>query len=57
LDALEADTALTEAMGSDLVRVFVALRRNEVERWEKAGDEWNPEEISDWELAQYLPFY
>ena len=57
LDALEADAAMTEAMGPDLVRVYLALRRNEVERWEKAGIGWDPDEISDWELAQYLPFY
>jgi len=57
LDALEADAELTDALGSDLVRVYLALRRNDVERWEKAGVEWNPEEISEWELAQYLPFY
>jgi glutamine synthetase len=57
LDALEADAAMTKAMGSDLVRVYLALRRNEVERWERSGVEWNPEQISDWELEQYLPFY
>ena len=48
---------MTQAMGPDLVRVYLALRRNEVERWEKAGVGWNPEEISEWELAEYLPFY
>jgi hypothetical protein len=37
--------------------VYLALRRNEVERWKQAGGDWNPDEISDWELAQYLPFY
>jgi glutamine synthetase len=57
LDALEADAAFTEAIGADLTRVYVALRRNEVERWEKSGVGWNPDEISAWELNQYLPLY
>lgn len=57
LDALESDPVLTEAMGSDLVRVYLALRRNEVERWNASGIEWNPDEVSDWELTRYLPFY
>ena len=43
LDALEADAAMAEAMGSELVRAHLALRRNEVGRWEEAGDDWNPE--------------
>src|SRR5215203_5831776 len=57
LDALAGDAEMTEAMDADLVRVYLALRRNEVERWKQAGVDWNPDEISDWELAQYLPFY
>jgi glutamine synthetase len=57
LDALADDAEMTEAMGADLVRVYLALRRNEVERWKQAGGDWNLDEISDWELAQYLPFY
>ena len=57
LDAVEADIVLTEAMGHDLVATYLTLRRHEVARWEAAGDPWDPETISAWELDSYLPFY
>ena len=57
LVAFEADTVLCEAMGPDLVRVFVAIRRDELARYEAANAEWTVESITDWELAEYLPFY
>jgi len=57
LDAFEADTELCEAIGSDLVRCFTAIRRAELGRYEATGTEWTVESVSDWELAEYLPFY
>lgn len=57
LDALEADTELCAAMGDDLVRCFLAIRRDEVRRWTESGNEWSVEHITDWEFEQYLPFY
>ncbi len=57
LDAYEADTVLCEAMGADLTRAYVAIRRDEVARWEAAGNEWSTDEVSAWELNEYLPFY
>ena len=57
LDAVEADVVLTEAMGADLVATYLTLRRHEVARWEAAGDPWDPETITAWELDSYLPFY
>jgi glutamine synthetase len=57
LDALEADAAMCEAMGADLVRAYTALRRYELGRWEASGDTWDPQEIGEWELAAYLPYY
>lgn len=57
LDALEADPAICDAMGADLVRAFVAIRRDDLARWEAAGEEWSVDSISPWELVQYLPFY
>ncbi len=57
LDAVEADAAMCEAMGDDLVRAYLALRRYELGRWERAGGEWNPQVVDDWELASYLPYY
>ena len=57
LDALEADTAMVEAMGSEVVRAHLALRRYELGRWEAAGETWDPESIAAWELDAYLPYY
>ncbi len=41
LQAIEADTVLTEAMGADLVRTYLELRRYDLARWEKSGTEWD----------------
>ncbi|MBA3289077.1 MAG: glutamine synthetase [Acidimicrobiia bacterium] len=57
LDAVEADTVLTEAMEPDLVRAYLMLRRHDLERWAAAGEKWDPETITAWELDNYLPFY
>lgn len=57
LDAFEADTVLCEAMGADLVRCFLTIRRDELARWEASGHDWSVESITDWELNEYLPFY
>lgn len=57
LDAVEADADLIEAMGDDLVRTYVTLRRYDAERWSSSGEEWDPERITEWELDTYLPFY
>ena len=57
LDAYEADSVLCEAMGADVTRAYVAIRRDEVARWEAAGNEWSTDEVSAWELNEYLPFY
>ena len=46
LDALEADDVLREAMGSQIVDPFLAVKRFEVERHRK----W----VSDWEIDEYL---
>ncbi|MBI5090663.1 MAG: hypothetical protein HZB15_17870, partial [Actinobacteria bacterium] len=57
IEAFEADSVLCEAMGPDLVRCFLTIRRDELARWEASGNAWSVETISDWELAEYLPFY
>ncbi len=49
LDALEADTALVEAVGAELVAQFVAVKRDEWEKFTRA--------VTDWELRTYLPFF
>jgi glutamine synthetase len=46
LDALEADAALTAALGAEIVRDFLAVKRFEVERHRA----W----VSDWEIQEYV---
>ena len=56
LDHLEADDALTTAVGIDVVANFVANKRAEWHRYIAAtGDPTN--EISAWELTEYLPYH
>jgi glutamine synthetase len=53
LDALEADTWLTERLGADLVSTFVAMKRFEVERFGQEVGELDPEIVSAWEVEEY----
>ncbi|MGH9271696.1 MAG: glutamine synthetase, partial [Ilumatobacteraceae bacterium] len=46
LDAVEADTVLTDAIGPEVVAAYLALRRHEVSRWEATGEDWDPEKIT-----------
>ena len=55
--AYEADPVLCEAMGPDLTRAYLALRNDELARWADTGNAWSVEEITDWELSEYLPYY
>jgi glutamine synthetase len=57
LDALESDSALSEAMGNTLTETYLTLRRYENERFFAAGNEFTIEDITEWELEQYLPYY
>ena len=57
LAALEADTVLCEAMGPELVKTFLTIRRDELAKWQAADGIWDPQTISAWELEHYLPFY
>ncbi len=53
LDALEADAMLVDALGSELVRTFLAMKRFEVERFEQEVGELDLETVSVWELEEY----
>jgi glutamine synthetase len=53
LDALEADTWLTERLGADLVATFLAMKRFEVERFGREVGELDPEVVSAWEVEEY----
>ncbi|MEH0416660.1 glutamine synthetase family protein [Streptomyces sp. B21-083] len=45
LDALEADTALSEVLGKDFTSSFLSYKRNEVERFQR--------HVTDWEFTEY----
>ncbi|MFE4698298.1 glutamine synthetase family protein [Streptomyces sp. NPDC056738] len=45
LDALEADTALTDILGKDFVASFLTYKRDEVERFGR--------HVTDWEFTEY----
>jgi glutamine synthetase len=49
LDALEADTELTQAMGTRFVPYYVALKRAEIARFERT--------VTDWEQREYFDLY
>ena len=53
LDALEADTVLTERLGAQLVSTFLAMKRFEVERFTEAVGELDVEVVSEWEIEEY----
>lgn len=53
LDALEADTVLTDRLGSQLVSTFVAMKRFEVERFAEAVGELDVEVVTSWEIEEY----
>lgn len=55
--AFEADTTLCEFFGADLTRTYLALRRDELARWQAQGHAWDLDEVTPWELREYLPFY
>jgi glutamine synthetase len=48
LDALEADGAFGDALGQEVVEHFVAIKRNEWDKFSRA--------VTDWELKHYLNF-
>ena len=53
LDAFEADTALVEKLGPELVSTFVAMKRFEVERFTEAVGELDVNTVSEWEIREY----
>ncbi|MBA2295701.1 MAG: glutamine synthetase [Actinobacteria bacterium] len=53
LDALEADEALVERLGAQLVSTFLAMKRFEVERFAESVGEFDVETITAWEVEEY----
>ncbi|MEI7655797.1 MAG: glutamine synthetase family protein [Actinomycetes bacterium] len=57
LDALEADDAIKAILGEEIVETFVALKRNEIERYEAAVADPSTGDTTEWELNEYLLDY
>ena len=49
LDALEADPEMRAMLGEDFIRVFVAVKRQELDRFHS--------HVTDWEVNEYLELY
>jgi glutamine synthetase len=49
LDALEADTIITEALGKNLMHEYITLKRAEWTAYQR--------HVSDWEVNRYLEFF
>ena len=57
LEALEADRELVEALGAPLVEAFTMIKRAEWKKYAEAVGDPSTTEVTDWELAYYLPFF
>lgn len=58
LGHLEADEALIDAVGRELVENFLAIKHAEWERYIQAvREDKNPGVVTDWELDQYLMYH
>jgi glutamine synthetase len=57
LDALDADERLVKAIGPDVVEAFTILKRGEWQRYEAAVGDPATSEVTEWELAYYLPYH
>ena len=57
LDALEADSALKDIMGAEFVETFIALKRDEIERYTAESSDPDTRETTQWELDEYLLDY
>lgn len=54
LDALEADTVLTDIIGGDLVKVFAVMKRDEIERYAATVEDPTTRDVTDWEVKEYF---
>jgi len=57
LQRFEEDKELCEALGPDLVTAHTILKRAEWERYVAAVQDPGTEDVTDWELSYYLPFF
>ncbi|MGA9279623.1 MAG: glutamine synthetase family protein [Ilumatobacter sp.] len=57
LDDLEADTSFVGAFDAKLIGNFVANKRHEFERFVATGESLDGDALTDFELANYLPYH
>lgn len=57
LTALQADEELCAALNPDVIKAYVTIRQHEVDAFAESGNSWLPEEVTDWEIERFLPFY
>jgi glutamine synthetase len=57
LDALDRDHSLAAEVGEDMTRAYLAMRRHDAALWAEQQHEWEPNSVSEWELATYLPYF
>ncbi len=57
ITALQGDTELCESLHPDLVKAYVTIREHECDQWDASGNPWSVEQVTDWEMQHYLPFY
>ncbi|MFN8232916.1 MAG: glutamine synthetase family protein [Actinomycetota bacterium] len=57
LDALERDAELVDAIGREAMEAFVILKRAEWDRFVASGADVGSIDVTDWELAYYLPYH
>ncbi|MFQ5341233.1 MAG: glutamine synthetase family protein [Anaerolineae bacterium] len=61
LEALEADEVMTQALGDEFVKLFLAVKRHEIGKAREAcGDDYGTpafnERVDAWEVAEYFEF-
>ena len=54
---LAADGELVDAIGREMVEAFTILKRGEWERYLASGANPDMTDVTEWELAYYLPFH
>jgi glutamine synthetase len=54
LDALEANEAFKTYMAQELVNVHLAMKRDEIERYNAAVEDPATREITQWEINEYF---
>jgi len=60
LSALEQDTAMQQALGSEFIKLFLAVKRREINKAAAAIANYNTPEfhncVDDWERQEYFEF-